>query len=758
MKNKIELLAPGGGPDAIKAAILAGADAVYCGLDKFNARNRAENISLADLNGIVRLAHQHDCKIFLTLNIIILESEIPALIRLLNKLVNTKINGVIVQDLGLLYLLSTYFPTLSLHGSTQLTTHNKGQIEFLKKLQVSRVNISRELSLEEITGLSATAHVHDMLMEVFVHGSNCLCFSGLCYMSSVISGHSGNRGRCSQPCRDRYVTTETGWNFPLNLKDNSVCFDLRELLAAGVDSVKIEGRIKKFHYVYTVVDVFRKQLRRLERGENVNTGNKELYQVFNRDFTNGYLQADISREMFIDNPRDHSALHLAKRSGDVTVENIEKAKRILYDLKTDMITDVKCGIERLSIARPPLKITVSGQEGQSLQIHVETVDGSGTVVSQTNLVRAMAPVKNGATEKSKSLDAAMLLKRFKAVNEKTAYDLESLDVELLQPGLFIPFKELSAIKNKILFILNDSQETIAPVEIPSLKKQKAMKGAAFLSVLVSSPEDLSLGQDTSAEIYFQLPSSLKNEYGSCLELCTKDKTITPWFSPVLIGDEYQVAVDFLQELQPKRIVANNTGIALAAYKEGIPWGAGPYLNIVNSFSLLCLKEKMNCSGAFISNEINRNQIKRMIRPDSFQLYYMMYQPILLMTSRQCLFHQVVGCEKNRLDGQCLAQCEKSATITNLNSQRFCIEKTKGNYHMIYNDENFLNTAIVEEVPDFFTSFCIDLRDIKTETAVGLDKAEMVHLFAKHLAGDRSAAKILKQHILPVTVSQYEKGL
>ena len=146
MKRKIELLAPGGDIDSIKAAIMAGANAIYCGLGKFNARDRAESISFKDLHGILRLAHKNDCEVFLTLNIIIVESEIPALVNLLNKLVNTKIDGVIVQDLGMFYLISKYFKRLNIHASTQLTTHNEGQIKFLSTLNASRVNLSRELS------------------------------------------------------------------------------------------------------------------------------------------------------------------------------------------------------------------------------------------------------------------------------------------------------------------------------------------------------------------------------------------------------------------------------------------------------------------------------------------------------------------------------------------------------------------------------------------------------------------------------------
>lgn len=198
MKRKIELLAPGGDIDAIKAAILAGADAVYCGLNKFNARNRAKNLDFETLNGILTLAHGNNCKIYLTLNIIILDSEIPALMGLLNKLVNTGIDGVIVQDLGLLYLLSTYFKGLKIHASTQLTTHNEGQIKFLGKLGATQVNLSRELDIDEIKALTLTANENDILTEVFVHGSYCISFSGICYMSSVLGGEIG-KSRQVQP-------------------------------------------------------------------------------------------------------------------------------------------------------------------------------------------------------------------------------------------------------------------------------------------------------------------------------------------------------------------------------------------------------------------------------------------------------------------------------------------------------------------------------------------------------------------------------
>jgi putative protease len=171
VKQPFELLAPGGDLDSILAAIAAGADAVYCGLDRFNARNRATNLSYDDLMVVIEIAHQQQCQVFLTLNIMMLESELAALWRLLDRLTTSAIDGVIIQDFGLAYLLKHHFPTLDVHASTQMNTHNKGQITALSQLGASRVNLSRELNIDEITDLASYGKPHGVSMEVFVHGS-----------------------------------------------------------------------------------------------------------------------------------------------------------------------------------------------------------------------------------------------------------------------------------------------------------------------------------------------------------------------------------------------------------------------------------------------------------------------------------------------------------------------------------------------------------------------------------------------------------
>ncbi len=747
VNRKIELLAPGGDVDSIKAAIAAGADAVYCGLDRFNARNSAENISFDELQGILNLAHRNNCEVFLTLNIIIVESELPSLITLLNKLAKTSIDGIIVQDLGVVYLLSNYFKTLKIHGSTQLTTHNEGQIKFLSRLGVTRVNLSRELNINEIKSLTEAAHRYNVLTEVFVHGSNCICFSGICYISSVQSGNSGNRGRCSQPCRDQYLTTPMGIDFPLNLKDNSAFSNLRELADSGVDSIKIEGRIKKFHYVYTVVKAWREQLQRLYHGKSLISDKNALYTVFNRDFSNAFLTGVIDKSMFVDNPRDHSAIHLTKSYGSCSGENLERAKKEIYDERTEIISDVKNKIDKLSIAKAPLTITVSGKSGSPLQVVFNTPDSSFEVLSETDLQIHGRHV----------LDRDTILKSFKAFND-TEYCIDKLDLSNLQSGLFLPFKDLTSLKRRILFHLNGSRETVNPIALPVLCKNESVNLKPALSILISSPEDLSLCSETTAAFYYQIPNVISKEYAGLVEMFSSNKHLIPWFPSILIGEDYSLAVEFLREVQPKLVVTNNLGIANEACDMGIPWIAGPYLNIVNSFTLKCLKEDMSCIGAFISNEISEHQIRSIKKPENFDLYYSIYHPIVLMTSRQCLFHQITGCDKDAIDETCIRQCVRTAAITNLKNGKLRIEKSNGNYHCVYNDINYLNTDILIDLPGLFSGLSIDLRDINTGTVIDLDKRAMVKLFEDYLSGNNESIQELHRSIHPTTNLQYRKGI
>ena len=744
MSSKIELLAPGGDIDAIKAAIIAGADAVYCGLDTFNARNRAANISFDELVGIIRLAHQYDCQIFLTLNIIILEREFKSLAKLLSKLVNTTLDGVIIQDIGLLYILNKHFPTLDIHASTQLTTHNIGQIPFLKKLGASRVNLSREMNLREITAVTNVANKQDVLTEVFVHGSLCVAFSGLCYSTSASVGNSGNRGRCSQACREEYETTPTGNNFPLNIKDNSAFFDLPELINAGVHSFKVEGRIKGASYVHTVIDSFRKQIDGfLATGELVEDGEK-LYKVFNRDLTNAFLRGDLNQSMFIENPRDNSKYHAIDQSNAISVVQIQEVEQHLSEEKTQINVSVNEKIKHLSIDKRPLALTFTGEVGSPLTLTAITEDyAAGKTSTEKKTIVIHTHNLLVASDKN-CIDKEAIKKRFKGFNN-AQFNLTELNLNGIPEGVNIPFKDLTTLKNKLSSLLNNNTPIYPEVILPKLARHpkqtdtKETKNTVKtkLSILISDDIDVNLTHMTDADIYFKLPDAYKRDCTKYITFFNDNPRLIPWFPSILIGKDFDVALNILEQVQPKLIVTNNTGIANRAFELGIKWIAGPFLNTTNSYALLAMKEAFNCAGAFISNEINHQQMKTIARPENFQLFYSIYHPILLMTSRQCFFQQSVGCEKPRIDNGCMLSCDKSTSITNLKGISFSIDKQKAGYPSIYNNDQFLNMEIINDLAQLFDGFMIDLTNIGSGDKASPDKAVLIKQFEQLLKVDKN---------------------
>ncbi|MCP5079748.1 MAG: U32 family peptidase [Psychromonas sp.] len=747
MSRKIELLAPGGDVDAIKAAVVAGANAIYCGLDIFNARNRATNLSFEDLKGILRLAHKFECEVFLTINVVILEHEIKGVVKLLNQLVNTTIDGIIVQDLGIFNLVKKHFPTLLIHASTQLTTHNEGQIKFLAKVGATRVNLSREMNLPEIKMLSQVAHDHEVLTEVFVHGAQCIAFSGQCYSSSVSVGNSGNRGRCSQACRDEYEITDAGNKYPLNLKDNSAYFDLPELVDAGVDSLKIEGRIKGAQYVHTVVDSWRQQINQFVESGKLLSDDSNLYKVFNRDFTNSFLTGNLSKDMFIDNPRDNSFEHANKINNAISVVQIQEVQSELSAQKNAITDLVAEKIKHISIEKPTLTMVFKGSVDKPLSVEL-VFEGQTFIVESVTKLRA-------ADESA--IEPSAIEKRFKSF-KKGDYQLQEINFDNLDGGLSIPFKELTVMKNEVAYILNGKVKVIAPVELPKLETFEKVNEKPTLSLLISDLKDIDLAEETEADIYFKLPESWKKRCNKYIDLFLENPRLIPWFPAVLIGKDYDESLRLLQTVKPKRIVSNNTGIALKASELGINWIAGPLLNTTNSYALLTLQEELNCSGAFISNEINRNQMRNIKRPNNFKMIYSIYHPILMMTSRQCFFQQTVGCSKPAIDDGCMLKCKKETTITNVKGFSFAVDKQIGGYPSIYNDEQFLNTDVVEQFSGLFDEFFIDLTNIGAGSKELVDKTKLLACFSALVNGDKTQKAKLDQMVKLSTNDQYIQGL
>ena len=262
MNEFVELLAPAGSYEAFLGALNAGADAVYLGGDRFGARAYAENLDTEEICRALHIAHFYGKKIYLTVNTLLKERELAGLSDYLSPFYEAGLDGVIVQDLGVLHYIKERFPNLPLHGSTQMTVTGKRGAAFLQEQGAVRIVPARELSLEEVRQIKAQI---GMAVECFIHGSMCYCYSGQCLFSSMLGGRSGNRGRCAQPCRLPYEIYDgkkriSGEGYPLSLKDMCTLEYLPALIDAGIDSFKIEGRMKRPEYAAGVTAIYRKYI------------------------------------------------------------------------------------------------------------------------------------------------------------------------------------------------------------------------------------------------------------------------------------------------------------------------------------------------------------------------------------------------------------------------------------------------------------------------------------------------------------------
>ena len=246
----MELLAPAGNRKALDAAIAAGADAIYLGYTAFSARSYAGNFDEKGLADAVRAAHQMGRRIYVTVNTLVKEEELPELTEALRVIRDSGADAILVQDLGVLRVARTAFPDLVIHASTQMTVNNVQGVQLLRDLGVRRVVPARECRISELHAMARTGAE----IEAFVHGALCVCVSGQCLFSGMIGGRSGNRGKCSQPCRLPYTLSDGTRGYLLSPKDLMLVSRIRELREAGIESLKIEGRMKSPEYVATVTD------------------------------------------------------------------------------------------------------------------------------------------------------------------------------------------------------------------------------------------------------------------------------------------------------------------------------------------------------------------------------------------------------------------------------------------------------------------------------------------------------------------------
>lgn len=306
--KKPELLAPAGGMEQLAYALYFGADAIYLACDKFGLRQRAQNFSLEELPGAVKLAHEWNARVFVTCNAYAHDKDLEELPAYARALEEAGVDAVIVSDLGVLSIIKQYAPSVALHISTQASVSNIEAAKVLYGLGARRIVCAREMSLEEIAQLKRSIP-EDMEVEVFVHGAMCMAISGRCLISDYLTGRSANQGHCVQPCRWEYVLEETsrpGQYFPIeedesgtylmNSKDLNMLEHLDKLIEAGIDSIKIEGRVKKAFYVATVVNAYRHVL----DGENPELWASELETISHRPYSTGFFFGEAEQSCSAD--------------------------------------------------------------------------------------------------------------------------------------------------------------------------------------------------------------------------------------------------------------------------------------------------------------------------------------------------------------------------------------------------------------------------------------------------------------------------
>ena len=346
--RKIEVLSPAGDMEALRAAVFSGADAVYFGLDLFNARIRAKNFTLENVGEAIELCHANGVKAYVTLNTEIYERELKSALEYVGAIYEKGIDALIVADFGVASLIKESYPDLEIHASTQASVHNLDGAELLSKtLGFSRVVLARELDYQSIKYISQNAGCET---EIFVHGAHCMSVSGQCLASYCMGGRSGNRGECAQPCRLPYtVGKEKG--YPLSLKDMSLCTHIPEILSSGAASLKIEGRMKGESYVGGTVAIWHRivnEKRNATKGELSTLG-----ALFSRSgFADGYFVGKIDKSML--GVRSEKDKEITDALGTQSYE--------VKKVSVDLVATLKVGEKsKLTLIHPAKSVTVEGE-------------------------------------------------------------------------------------------------------------------------------------------------------------------------------------------------------------------------------------------------------------------------------------------------------------------------------------------------------------------------------------------------------------
>ena len=479
-----EVLAPAGSKEGLLAALYAGADAVYTGGRMFGARAYASNLSDDELMESMDYCHLHGKKLYLTINTLVKEEELPVLTEWIAPFYEHGLDAVIVQDLGVFSMLKREFPELELHGSTQMTVHSAEGAKLLEEMGASRVVPARELSLEEIRRIRKETNLE---IECFVHGALCYCYSGQCLMSSLIGGRSGNRGRCAQPCRLPWSYDGGKEQFWLSPKDICTLEILPDILEAGVDSLKIEGRMKRTEYTAGVSAIYRKYVDLYqEKGREGYRVDKEdirnLMDLYNRGgFSTGYYKKYNGPQLMSTVRQNHFGTEGAVLVRQKGLQTIWRALEPLNkdDMLESMVipADVKKGKE-FSLKLKEKKVLAPGtiwnrtyhaplmknlQEEYTNKVLQEKLNGKLMISPGKPAILTLISEKQEITisgavvqEAQKQPVTEEKVRKQICKTGNTPYTFEKLDIQM-EGACFLPLQNLNELRREALDTLEKQQ-------------------------------------------------------------------------------------------------------------------------------------------------------------------------------------------------------------------------------------------------------------------------------------------------------------
>ncbi|MDD3165088.1 MAG: DUF3656 domain-containing protein [Oscillospiraceae bacterium] len=624
----LELLAPAGSAEALRAAVQNGADAVYLGAGAFNARMSAANFSLEELDAAVTYCHIRGVKVFLTLNTLVTDREMPAAAEQIAATATAGVDAFIVQDLGVAALCAQIAPTVPVHASTQMSLHSLSGVRAAAELGIARVILARELSRENLRVILRNSPVET---ELFVHGALCMCHSGQCYLSSVVGQRSGNRGRCAQPCRlpygyGRFEPTR----YPMSLKDSCLLGAVGELDKMGCTSLKIEGRMKRPEYVAITTRIYRKAI---DGAQPSAEELRDLENIFSRQgFTRGYYDGALGGAMF-------------------GVHRDEPPAR-------GLLSQARASYESGELQRIPVRFFAVLRAGEPAMLAVE--DRAGHLCKTTGPVPAAA-VSRALTEQ----DLAARL----AKTGGTPFYSEGCKAHIA-PSLQLSAADINAMRRELLTQLTALRgRAAAPAQGSAVMPAAAPghAGAPVVNVAIRSAEQLTpaLRAANIATLYAPLSEivtrlSVFARVPDNMTLCAiLPRVITEQETPNVLRQ-----LDEAYDAGVREALCGNLGHVALARSRGFRVRGDYGFNLFNSRTAEAL-QKMDLASVTASFELSLPQLRDLGKPVDTEM--IVYGRLPLMLTENCLIKDRNG----------ICACDGAVKLIDRKSEEFYLLRDPG---------------------------------------------------------------------------------